>query len=65
MVVAKKSILAKMVLHTNFQLSSSAEVANAKHLHAFGYSKSLLDEVTAECTSAVLEAAEKRDNLLA
>jgi len=35
-------------------------VANAKSLHASGYRKSLLDVVTAECASAVLEAAEKK-----
>ena len=40
--------------------ASSAEVANAKSLHASGYRKSLLDVVTAECASAVLEAAEKK-----
>jgi len=40
--------------------TSSAEVANAKSLHASGYRKSLLDVVTAECASAVLEAAEKK-----
>lgn len=44
--------------------ASSAEVANAKSLHASGYRKSLLDVVTAECASAVLEGAEnKRQSL--
>ena len=40
--------------------ASSAEVANAKSLHASGYRKSILDVVTSECASAVLEAAEKK-----
>ena len=40
--------------------ASSAEVANAKSLHASGYRKSILDVVTSECASTVLEAAEKK-----
>ena len=40
--------------------ASSAEVANAKSLHAPGYRKSLLYVVTAERASAVVEAAEKK-----
>ena len=40
--------------------AASAEVVNAKSLHASRYRKSLLDVVTAECASAVLEAAEKK-----
>lgn len=40
--------------------ASSAEVANAKSLHASGYGKSLLDLVTLEFASEVLQAAEKR-----
>ena len=38
--------------------ASSAEVANAKSISASGYRKRLLDVVTAECSSAILEAAE-------
>ena len=43
--------------------ASSAEVANAKSVRATGYRKRLLDVVTSECAGAVLEAAEKKDNL--
>ena len=38
--------------------ASSAEVANSKSISASGYRKRLLDVVTTECSSAVLEAAE-------
>ena len=38
--------------------ASSAEVANAKSISASGYRKRLLDVVTTDCSSAILEAAE-------
>ena len=38
--------------------ASSAEVSNAKAISASGYRKRLLDVVTAECSAAILEAAE-------
>ena len=39
---------------------SSAEVSNARSVRASGYNKNLLDVVTAECATAVIEAAEIR-----
>ncbi|KAL9977630.1 hypothetical protein ACROYT_G015058 [Oculina patagonica] len=57
MVVAKKTCWQRWCRTQSSGEASSAEVANAKSLHASGYS--LLDVVTSECASAVLEANKK------
>ena len=61
MVAAKKSMLAKMVPHTAVQRSI---LRGSGKCQVFAYRKSLLDVVTAECASAVLDAAEKKRNSL-
>jgi len=44
----------------SFGRDFSADGTNAKSLHASRYRKSLLDVVTTECASSVLEATERK-----
>lgn len=57
--MAKKSTLAKILPLSILCRGCKCQVSSCK-CHASGYRKSLLDVVTAECASAVLEAAEKK-----